>query len=171
MRVAFGDKVMFNHYYSQVLAFASEAHKGQKRKYTDEDYISHPIAVADLVDDYGGDDHMIFAALLHDVLEDTDVNHEELRVFLHKIFMVHVAEDILKLVVDLTDVFTKESFPDMNRKLRKENESQRLAFVSERAKLIKMADIDHNSESIEKHDPKFAKVFLEEKKNLLQKIN
>ena len=170
MKVAPGDKIFFPSNYVKVLKFAVEAHKGQKRKYTDEDYISHPITVANLVDDYGGDGYMMFAALLHDVLEDTKVTHEELRVFLHEVFMVDVAEDILKLVVELTDVFTKESFPNMNRKLRKDHEARRLSWISDRAKLIKKADIDHNSESIEKHDPKFAKVFLEEKKNLLEKM-
>jgi hypothetical protein len=78
------------------------------------------------------------------------------------------AEDVLSLVVELTDVYTKESFPDLNRKGRKTLEAMRLARVSSRAKRIKVADIEHNSKSIEMYDPKFAKVFLEEKKELLK---
>lgn len=157
--------------YEDILAFATAAHAGQKRKYTDQDYITHPIEVARIVKEQGGDDNMIYAALLHDVLEDTPVTHAELRTILHNILSIQSAEDVLSLVVELTDVYTKEDFPDMNRKLRKEFEALRLAYVSGRVKAIKRADIEHNSESIMEHDPKFAKVFLEEKKNLLEKMS
>tara|TARA_R110001592_G_scaffold119027_1_gene321750 strand:- start:6610 stop:7128 length:519 start_codon:yes stop_codon:yes gene_type:complete len=150
-----------------VLEFATEAHIGQKRKYTDEDYITHPIAVAKLVHERYEDNNMTCAAFLHDVLEDTAVTHSELRTFLHKTFSVESAEDVLSLVVELTDVFTKEAFPHYNRKQRKDLEALRLAYASLRAKQIKKADIKHNSESILDHDPKFAKVFLAEKDHLM----
>ena len=154
--------------YDRVLEFAKKAHKNQKRKYTDDDYINHPIKVAEMVNTGLGDSNMIAAALLHDVLEDTEVTHSELRAFLHTVFSVESAEDILKLVVELTDVYTKENFPDYNRKERKTFETLRLAYISDRAKAIKIADMNHNSESIEKYDPKFAKVFLEEKRELMK---
>lgn len=154
--------------YQIVLDFATKAHGTQLRKYTNDPYIIHPIAVAKMVKDMGGDDNMVYAALLHDVLEDTDVTHSQLRAFLFQNFDVADAADILSLVVDLTDVFTKDSFPQQNRKLRKTNEAKRLGVVSDRAKLIKVADIKHNSESITMYDPKFAKVFLAEKDVLLQ---
>lgn len=157
--------------YEKILDFATAAHAGQKRKYTDQDYITHPIEVASIVKEQGGDDNMIYAALLHDVLEDTPVTHAELRTILHNILSIQSAEDVLSLVVELTDVYTKEDFPQMNRKMRKEFEALRLAYVSDRAKAIKRADIEHNSESIMEHDSKFAKVFLEEKKNLLEKMS
>jgi len=157
--------------HEKILEFATIAHWGQKRKYTDDDYITHPIAVAKLVQAQGGDDNMIYAALLHDVLEDTSVNHNQMRIMLHNIISIESAEDVLSLVVELTDVFTKEAFPNYNRHSRKQFESLRLAYVSERAKAIKRADIEHNSESILDHDPKFAKVFLKEKKDLLEKMS
>ena len=73
---------------SRVLQFATKAHEGQKRKYSDEDYISHPIEVAKMVHyRSSGSVTMTAAALLHDVLEDTKVTHSELRLFLHKIFL------------------------------------------------------------------------------------
>ena len=150
-----------------VLRFAKDAHGGQLRKYTNDPYILHPLAVARMVKDAGGDENMVNAALLHDVLEDTNVTHSELRAFLFQRFVAVDASDILNLVVELTDVFTKEDFPDLNRKARKTLETSRLSNVSDRAKQIKRMDIEHNSESIMEHDPKFAKVFLEEKKLLL----
>lgn len=54
-----------------VFHFANLAHKGQKRKYTGEDYIVHPISVARLVEKHGGSLDQQAAALLHDVVEDT----------------------------------------------------------------------------------------------------
>ena len=140
-----------------ILNFATRAHLYQLRKYTDDPYIIHPVAVANMVN----------AALLHDVLEDTSVTHAELRAFLFQNFVAVDASDILNLVVELTDVFTKEDFPDLNRKARKTLEANRLGNVSDRAKQIKLMDIEHNSKSIMEHDPKFAKVFLEEKEVLL----
>ena len=153
----------------RVLQFATNAHQGQKRKYSDEDYISHPIEVAKMVN-YRSDNNieMTAAALLHDVLEDTKVTHSELRLFLHTVFSVEIAEKVLSLVVELTDVYTHKDFPNYNRKMRKQLEALRLFYISNQAKEIKLADIEHNSESIEEHDPKFAKVFLEEKKQLLE---
>ena len=150
-----------------VLRFTKDAHGGQLRKYTNDPYILHPIAVAEMVKDAGGDENMVNAALLHDVLEDTNVTHSELRAFLFRRFVTVSASDILNLVVELTDVFTKEDFPDLNRNARKTLEATRLSNVSDRAKQIKLMDIEHNSESIIEHDSKFAKVFLEEKKLLL----
>ena len=54
-----------------VFHFAKTAHDGQKRKYTGEDYIVHPMAVSKLVKEHGGSKVQQAAALLHDVVEDT----------------------------------------------------------------------------------------------------
>ena len=58
--------------------FAARAHGSQKRKYTGEPYITHPVAVAKITmtADYC-DCEMIAAAILHDVIEDYDVSSEE----------------------------------------------------------------------------------------------
>ena len=57
--------------------FAKRAHEGQKRK-SGDDYIVHPIAVAEILVDLGLDTDTVIAALLHDVIEDTAVTEEEL---------------------------------------------------------------------------------------------
>jgi GTP pyrophosphokinase len=67
----------------EVLRFATEKHKGQKRD-DGQDYIVHPIRVAKLVDKYKGQyssnrEILLAAALLHDTLEDTDTSYKELR--------------------------------------------------------------------------------------------
>jgi len=51
--------------------FAEKAHGDQKRRYTHEPYITHPLAVAGILNDniQDGDINLLCAALLHDVLE------------------------------------------------------------------------------------------------------
>ena len=57
--------------------FAEEHHRGQKRL-SGEDYIIHPLNVAYILADLQLDDATICAALLHDVVEDTDVTNEDI---------------------------------------------------------------------------------------------
>lgn len=59
------------------LAFAKEKHNGQKRIGGD-DYITHPMAVCEIVKSQGFDKDYQIAALFHDLLEDTDATEEEI---------------------------------------------------------------------------------------------
>ena len=61
------------------LSFARRVHLGQYRKQTGEQFVEHPIAVADLLSDAGYDGPLIAAAYLHDVVEKTDVELDEIR--------------------------------------------------------------------------------------------
>lgn len=140
-------------------AFAMGAHGGvgQKRKYTGENYVEHPIAVADMVTEVLNDPVASCAAVLHDVLEDTFVTRE----YMAAIF----GEEITALVEEVTDI----SRPDDGcRAVRKAIDRAHLAKASPRAKTIKLADLINNTESIVKHDPKFAAVYLQEKLQLLE---
>lgn len=58
--------------------FATEAHAGQLRKSSNEPYITHPIRVAKRLEDAGLSDELIAAGYLHDVVEDTLVEIEEI---------------------------------------------------------------------------------------------
>src|SRR5262249_51430933 len=60
------------------LRFAERAHRGQQRKGGDEPYILHPITVATLLAASGGDEDLICAAYLHDVVEDAGVELDEI---------------------------------------------------------------------------------------------
>ena len=59
------------------LEFAKAKHKGQKRIGGD-DYITHPIAVCEIIKSQGFDESYQIAALFHDLLEDTDATEEEI---------------------------------------------------------------------------------------------
>jgi (p)ppGpp synthase/HD superfamily hydrolase len=61
------------------LRFARRVHLGQHRKQTGEQFVQHPIAVADLLAGNGYDGALIPAAYLHDVVEKTDVELDEIR--------------------------------------------------------------------------------------------
>jgi guanosine-3',5'-bis(diphosphate) 3'-pyrophosphohydrolase len=61
------------------LRFARRVHLGQYRKQTGEQFVEHPIAVADLLSDAGYNGALLAAAYLHDVVEKTDVQLDELR--------------------------------------------------------------------------------------------
>jgi (p)ppGpp synthase/HD superfamily hydrolase len=141
----------------RALKFATIAHADQKRKYTGEPYIVHPIEVMKIVQTVEHDEAMLAAALLHDVVEDTDVTIE--------VIADTFGEDVASLVDDLTDVSKPE---DGNRKTRKALDRAHSAKASARAQTIKLADLISNSADILKNDPKFAKVYLAEKELLLE---
>jgi GTP pyrophosphokinase len=61
------------------LRFARRVHLGQYRKQTGEQFVQHPIAVAELLSGQGYDGPLIAAAYLHDVVEKTDVSLDEIR--------------------------------------------------------------------------------------------
>ena len=80
----------------RALDLALAAHEGQYRK-SGEPYIIHPILVAAITASISGDETMVAAALLHDVVEDTDYEIEDLR----KLFggdVVHIVYGLTKIV-------------------------------------------------------------------------
>lgn len=137
-------------------AFALRAHEHQKRKYTDEPYIVHPVAVAKLIEKIGGDAEMQAAAMLHDVIEDCGVTYDE------------IEREFGRRVADLVQEVTNPSKrTDGNRARRKAIDREHLAQASPDGKTIKLADIIDNIPSIVENDPDFAQVFMREKRDLL----
>ena len=142
--------------FDKAVSFATKAHGDQKRKYTDEPYITHPLAVAELVKQT--ENHtkeMLAAAVLHDVLEDTPTHPTEI--------FNEFGPIVFKYVLELT-----EKPREGNRASRKAFERERLSSVGAPAQTIKLADLIHNSASITEYDPSFAKVYMKEKKSLLE---
>ena len=94
--------------------FAMCAHRNQPRKY--EDVVVHCERVARIVAECTDDANVIAAALMHDVLEDTDVTAAEMR----SVF----GETITDLLLEVTDVSGPS---DGNRRMRKEKHKDHLA--------------------------------------------
>jgi guanosine-3',5'-bis(diphosphate) 3'-pyrophosphohydrolase len=160
-----------NNILASIRAFADEAHGEQVRKYSDERYIAHPIRVMETVQDYIADIPVLAAALLHDVLEDTSVTKRKLSQFLERVMTKDEATRTLKLVEELTDVFIKTDYPNMNRRARKAKEFERLAQISPEAQTVKYADIMDNLNDINKDETDFALVYIRESKQLLTLLN
>lgn len=139
--------------------FATMAHERmhQRRKYTNEPYINHPAAVAEIVRSVPHTPEMLAAAWLHDTVEDCGIDMDEI----HRVFGFEVAA----LVECLTDV-SKRS--DGNRAARRAIDRAHTAKASPAAKTIKLADLIDNTRNIAVLDPNFAKVYLPEKLLLLE---
>ena len=64
---------------TKAIAFASRKHEGQKRKGTDIPYIVHPLEALSIASTLTNDENVLAAAVLHDVVEDTDMTLEALK--------------------------------------------------------------------------------------------
>ena len=118
-----------------------DAHKNQRRK-SGEPYVFHPISVAKIVaSKIGLDATCIAAALLHDVIEDTDYDEKKIT----KIF----GKTICKIVVGLTKI--SKLSKDENVSLQAENFRKMLLTLNDdvRVILIKIADRLHNMQTLD----------------------
>jgi (p)ppGpp synthase/HD superfamily hydrolase len=154
----------------KISSFADAAHGDQKRKYADERYVQHPIRVMKTCQQYGYPLPVLAAAILHDVLEDTDVTRGQIKEFLLTILNETDTNHTLSLVTELTDVYSKDQYPKLNRQQRKAREARRLEKVSAEAQTIKYADLIDNANGIVEHGADFAPVFLREGNALLGKM-
>jgi (p)ppGpp synthase/HD superfamily hydrolase len=134
---------------------ALAAHTGQVRKYTGEPYFTHCEEVAALVKEVGGSADMVAAAYLHDVVEDTDWTLHEMEMIFGPIVARYVA------------YLTNAELVFGNSAERKALDIARLALAPPEVQTIKLADLISNTRTIEKYDPKFAKVYMREKNDLL----
>ena len=123
---------------------ATEAHEGQKRR-DGSDYVTHPIAVAEIVAEMELDTDSVIAALLHDCIEDTELGYEKIK----SKFGKEVA-DIVEGVSKLTRMpYTSKEEAQM------ENLRKMFLYMGKdiRVILIKIADRLHNMRTIEFHKP------------------
>ena len=148
------DKKVIN----DALMLAVEAHGDQRRKYTGEPYVTHPIHVAKILEDsVEHTTEMIAAAILHDVVEDTAVTFRDIK--------EKFGSEIAELVHYCTSVSEKD---DGNRRFRKKMDADHFALGPASSQTIKVADLLSNSESIIEHDQKFFhKAFKHEKQYML----
>src|SRR5215217_7997087 len=124
---------------AQAYGRAHAAHKGQVRK-SGEPFVYHPLATADILADLRLDSTTIAAALLHDVLEDTEISKEDL------------AEQFGEEVADIVDGVTKlKRLPSGNfEEAQAESLRKMIVAMSRdvRVIIIKLADRLHNMRTL-----------------------
>ncbi len=132
---------------------AARAHAGQKRK-SGEAYLSHPLAVAQILADLRMDVDTIATALLHDALEDNPITKEEM------------AAEIGPAITDLVDGVTKIGKLKFRSKeeLAAENFRKMMLAMSKdlRVILVKLADRTHNMLTLEHHRPEKQRAIAQE---------
>lgn len=156
---------------THAIDFATEKHRGQKRK-SGEDYITHPLLVADILIDWGMDIDTVLAGVLHDTIEDTDTTIEKIESLFGR--------DVSFLVDGVTKVSQARSgMRDISSYLpaTKDNLSKLLIAVGQdvRVIIIKLADRLHNLQTLE-HMPrdkqlKIARESLEVFASLADRLN
>ena len=117
----------------RAIVFATRAHSGTYRKGTKIPYIVHPIEAAAIVSTMTNDPDMIAAAVLHDVVEDTDATVEEISFFFN--------ERIAKLVEAESEDKRKDLPPQETWMIRKMETLEFLRNEADReAKILALAD-------------------------------
>lgn len=145
----FGDNMIAK---ADLFAFAAHTATGQVRKYTHEPYITHPRAVAGMVQALPRHSwQQVVWALIHDTVEDTQISIDDIR----KEFGDEIADGLHFL----TNVDRSAG----NRARRHAMNCERLSLSPPRVATVKVLDIRHNIERIVELDPKFAAQYLIEK--------
>ncbi|MBR3163221.1 MAG: bifunctional (p)ppGpp synthetase/guanosine-3',5'-bis(diphosphate) 3'-pyrophosphohydrolase [Clostridia bacterium] len=119
--------------------YADSKHKNQKRR-SGEPYIIHPLNVAYILAEVGLDDATICAALLHDVIEDTDVTHDDL--------VKEFGQEIAEMVEGVTKLSTMP-FDTIEEQQVEDYRKMFLAMGKDiRVIIIKLADRLHNMRTL-----------------------
>ena len=143
----------------EAMLFARKVHATQVRKYTGNPYVDHLAEVAGIAMSVGWNvvqihpDKFMAVCWLHDSVEDQGVSLFDIE--------ARFGPDVAIGVSGLSDVETG------SRAERKAASRARLALCSGWIQTIKCADLISNTSSIVTHDPKFAEVYLAEKRLLL----
>lgn len=117
---------------NKAILFATEAHKGTVRKGSKLPYILHPLEAGVIVSSMTNDVNVIAAAILHDVLEDTDVTYEELK----REFGI-----VADYVSDESENKRRELPPEATWKIRKQETIEHLQQETRKEiKIIALAD-------------------------------
>lgn len=141
----------------EAIRFATQAHKGQTRKYTNRPYIEHPLRVMGRAIEFGANDDEASAAVLHDVVEDCGISLEEIQ----KHFGLRVA----RLVEGLTNPSKGSTLP---RAKRKEIDRTYLKSQPFECKIIKLIDRIDNIQEMTNADKKFIIKYCDESRLLAE---
>lgn len=141
------------------IKLATFGHRNQTRKYTGDPYIMHCIEVAGLLTSVNMGQEIVAAGMMHDLIEDTPLTYEDIRAATSGL--------VADIVAEVTDVSKPK---DGNRAIRKAKDRDHLAQASIFGKTVKLADMISNTRSIMEHDLGFAKIYIPEKRAVMEVI-
>jgi len=158
-----------------ILKLAEDAHKGQTRADGLTPFIEHPKRVYSILKKFGYKRNIavLAAALLHDVIEDTDYTIESLGEALNNIIKNDdfLVQNIILYVRYMTNKFTKEAYPKLKRNKRKKKEFAEFAtWKNIDLKALKIADITANLETFDALKLSFAQIYIMEEFNILRTL-
>ena len=128
--------------FDHALLFAAQVHRDQDRKKSGIPYISHLLGVASIVLDYGGDEEMGIAALLHDAVEDHG-GRPMLKV-IEQIFVARVA----KMVDGCTDSYAEDPDKKESWERRKLRYLRRIRHEDAETRFVSAADKLYNVRAV-----------------------
>ncbi|MDN3235245.1 MULTISPECIES: bifunctional GTP diphosphokinase/guanosine-3',5'-bis pyrophosphate 3'-pyrophosphohydrolase [Pseudomonas] len=124
--------------------YAEQAHDGQRRR-SGEPYVTHPLAVANILADMHMDHQSLMAAMLHDVIEDTGIAKEAL--------MAQFGETVAELV-DGVSKLTQMQFETKAEAQAENFQKMAMAMARDiRVILVKLADRLHNMRTLDAMPP------------------
>lgn len=126
--------------FDKAAMLAIKAHSGFERRGKDFPYVIHPFEAASIVATITNDQELLAAAVLHDVVEDTDYDIE----FIKNEFGEHIAN----LVMAESDVVIENLSEEDSWKIRKQAAIDRLANCSYEAKIVAIGDKLSNARAL-----------------------
>ena len=140
----YNDRDMYTKQLIHAASLAYEAHEGQMDK-AGKPYFGHPLAVATKVADLGYPENYVIVAFLHDVLEDTSIDEDDIE-------MAGFSNEVIE-ALRLLSRDKKVPYMDYIKRL-KDNDI---------ARVVKLADLTHNMEISRIPDPKEKDIKLHQK--------
>ena len=139
--------------------FSTNAHKGQKRKFSNLDYVSHPIFVAELVSvlkESKNSEVLIISAILHDTVEDCNISLSE------------IAEKFGYKVASIVEELTSDS-EEIKKLSKRVYLSEKMICMSTYALVVKLIDRFHNLSDLKKGSS-FTSKYVSETEFVLEQL-
>ncbi len=149
----------------KVLGWVDSLFKDKTRKGSNEPYVLHCIRVARILFSWSKRKEekkiLVTAGLLHDVVEDVpSITISDIINFLTKVgYYASEIARIVEILLAVTKIFTKEAYPNIDRKERTSLEINRMKNEIGLCKLVKLADVYDNLDGLEKTGD-FAKTYI-----------
>lgn len=135
-----GEKKMDTSFFDKAAIYAVKAHSGVERRGKDFPYIIHPFEAASIVATMTKDQELLAAAVLHDVVEDTDITAEDIK--------KEFGERVANLVASESDIVVENKSVEDSWKERKKAAIEHLSNVSHDAKMVALGDKLSNARAL-----------------------